>query len=226
MDTLEAAVKGMQKTADNDMFEIHSYDEPGGTAWMTYTIFKRPYSKLKAGDVVVNLGKTSSEIKTFRRRFGSLSNARKNLNATILLALAILNPGTSTPDDSLHGIQTGAPSMGPYKRRHDYDHPEGPSNRDGFNRPAPRRKEDTERNVLPYEDSEMSNQVKVFGEIGNFSAPVVEAPEDRAWKEQDVPVPLNLDPKRPFPNKRKRPTERNEMGITNEYSGNPKTEYI
>ena len=67
MDTLEATINGMVKTADNELFETRSFDSAEGP-WMSFTIFKSAYSKFKKGDVVVQYGKTVSDIKTYRNK--------------------------------------------------------------------------------------------------------------------------------------------------------------
>ena len=236
MDNLEATNSGMTKIADNELFDVYSYEDGNGP-WIAATVFKHAYSKFREGDIVIQYGKISSEINTLRRRFGSAREAVKNLSEALepvytnlseanfrwggdpLKTHGALVPGVPSPKDSFHDIQTGPSSGGgPYTKRHDWDSPaRGP--RDGFDRSKGRRKQDMERNLLPYEDQQVSNQTQIFGEVGNYAAPVVETPEERAGQiEQDIPKPINLDLKRPFPNKRKR-TNPNESQLTGQPGG-------
>lgn len=269
----------IRKTADNDIFECHNFGELTKGPWFTYTLFKRAYNKFKSGDIVVQFGKTPKDAFTYRRRFGSVKKAIINIDAALLPAIAtVLDaqkkdaetkpvlptktrlPGKPTPDDTLHEIQTGKEPMsgvyGPHTS--EYDKMPWQGNRDGFDRPRPRREQDLKRNVFPYEDQEISNQTKIFNkklnlrkqskfvtrnelekcvqdekkkdkkaEVGGYAAPVVETPEERAAKpEQDVPKPINWDPKRPVKQKRKRyDLNESQLYNQNEHADTPMVHY-
>jgi hypothetical protein len=169
----------MRKTADNDMFECYSYGELAKGPWFSYTLFKRAYENFKPGDIVVQFGKIPQEARTYRRRFGSVKNANKHIEAALLPAISTIItadtkvlpksvrlPGRPTPNESLHELPDSKdnPVGGVYgPRTPEYDKEPWQGNRDGFDRPKPRREQDVQRNVFPYEDQEISNQVQIFG---------------------------------------------------------------
>ncbi len=244
----------IRKTADNDLFECYSYGEITHGPWFGYTLFKRAYQTFKSGDIVVQFGKTPKDLFTYRRRFGNVSNAKRNINAALLPAIStvitvkeadkavlpksVRLPGKATPSESLHDVPDSKDNpaggvYGPYTG--EYDKQPWQGNRDGFDRPKPRREQDLKRNVFPYEDQEVSNQTKIFGklnlhkqsEVNGYAVPVVETPEERASTiEQDIPKPINWDPARPFPPKRKRhDLNESQLFNENEYTSTPKTLY-
>ena len=149
MNYLSSIIKSMEKTADNDMFSTFSFDND--SQWMTYTLFKKAYSKFRAGDVVIQHGKTAADCATYRRRFGSVKRAKKLLVGALepILANTVSSP---TPDDTLHDLQKGAPPGGNYgPHTSPYDQQPWQGNRDGFDaKNTPRNR--TKRKVMPFMD--------------------------------------------------------------------------
>ncbi|KKL52387.1 hypothetical protein LCGC14_2285970, partial [marine sediment metagenome] len=149
MNYLANVIESMTKTADNDLFSIHSFDN--GEKWLTYTLFKKAYSKFCPGDIVVQYGKTAVDCRTYRRRFGTIAKAEKSLINALSPILATV-VGQPTPDDSLHDLQKGAPPGGAYgPRTSPYDLQPEQGNRDGFDaKNTPRTR--TKRKFIPHMD--------------------------------------------------------------------------
>ena len=150
MNYLASVIDSMNKTADNDMFSTYALDN--GEKWLTYTLFKKAYSKFRPGDIIVQHGKTATDCCTYRRRFGSVAKAKKLLVAALspILAAVVGNP---TPDDTLHDLQKGkgepggayGPRTGPYDKQ------PWQGNRDGFDaKNTPRQR--TKRKFIPHMD--------------------------------------------------------------------------
>ena len=234
MNYLSSIYKSMNKTADNDIFEIYSYSTNKGS-WLTYTLFKKASNIFKAGDVVVQYGLSKEDANTFRRRFGSVDRAKKNIQRTLTPVLADV-VGVPTPGDSLSESQTGVPGMAPYKKRVDYDKPEGVQ-RDGFDFIPPKRKT-VVRPFIPFMDTPDSEGVgfgdqfavqgntdKIEKKSSDMMIPQVETPEERAWREQPADNSISAgNPNWLMPPKRKRPTELNETQLYNgQYAETPRT---
>ena len=235
MNYLSSIFNSMTKTADNDIFESYIYSTNKGS-WITYTLFKKASNVFKEGDVVVQYGLTKEDSNTFRRRFGSVSKAKKNIQKALISILADV-VGIPTPNDSLSEIQTGTPGFGPYKKRIDYDKPEG-DQRDGFDFTPPKRK-NVKRPFIPFMDTPDSEGVG-FGDQQSIQGnkdkiekkanitpgltPQVETPEDRAWKEQPDDASISAaNPRWLMPPRRKRPTELNETQLYNgQYAEEPR----
>lgn len=230
MNHLAGVIESMRKTADNDMFSIHSLDN--GEKWLTYTLFKRAYSKFRPGDIVVQYGKTSADYRTYRRRFGSVIRAKK-------LLVSALSPGLATTvseptsGDSFHGQQKGEGEPGGVYGPHTtpYDKQPWQGNRDGFDaKNTPRTR--TKRKFIPYMDTADDEGTGFIGGRTaedskkekkadfNPAAPVTETPEERAAVIEQPPIkPINKDQKRPInPKKRYDKPEQNLLNPS-EYSG-------
>jgi len=218
MNYLANIIESMTKTADNDMFSTYSFDND--EKWLTYTLFKKAYSKFRPGDIVVQYGKTAVDCQTYRRRFGSVKKAKKSIVAALspILAAVVSVP---SPDDSLHDLQKGkgepGGAYGP--RTSPYDQQPWQGNRDGFDaKNTPRQR--TKRKFIPHmdtpddESSGFPGGSTMGSKQADFAAPVVETPEERAAVIEQPPVkPINVDQKRKhFPKKR---WDTNEQQLTN-----------
>ncbi|MCK4829164.1 hypothetical protein KA005_76280 [bacterium] len=151
MNYLANIIKSMIKTSDNDMFSVYSFDND--EKWLTYTLFKKAYSKFRPGDIVVQYGYTPSDCQTYRRRFGSVKKAKKSLVAALSPVLAAV-VSVPSPDDSLHDLQKGkgepGGAYGP--RTNPYDQQPWHGNRDGFDaKNTPRQR--TKRKFIPHMDT-------------------------------------------------------------------------
>jgi len=78
MNFLSRTINSMEKTANNELFSTFSFEN--GENWLTYTLFRKAYSKFRKGDIVIQYGNTASECNTFRRRFGSVEKAEKEIH--------------------------------------------------------------------------------------------------------------------------------------------------
>lgn len=326
----------MRRTADNEMFECYNYGELTKGPWFSYTLFKRAYQSFKPGDIVVQFGETPQEARTYRRRFGTVKNANRNIEAALLPAVSTISaakktagsyltpegreilkesglapttiqlpeitlpgilsyiagnpartlqdllndieefsadpendlddvqliwrdaikqgyimaeegpealsadlstlpknlppgiignklnvsktgesvhpksirlPGRPTPNESLHELPDSKdnPVGGVYgPRTPEYDKEPWQGNRDGFDRPKPRREMDVQRNVFPYEDQEMSNQVQIFGGLnlrkkaGLHITPSGTQKLEQLYNQLENFNPENLDPDLPI----------------------------
>lgn len=214
-------IESMSKTADNDLFSTHSFDN--GEKWLTYTLFKKAYSKFRPGDIVVQYGYTPADCQTYRRRFGSVAKAKKSLVNALspILAAVVSKP---TPDDTLHDLQKGkgepggayGPRTGPYDKQ------PWQGNRDGFDAKQPPRQR-TKRKFIPHMDTPDDEGGGFMGgrtmgktkkeKKADFAAPVVETPEERAAVIEQPPIkPINRDPKRD--RKPKKRYDFNEQNLT------------
>jgi hypothetical protein len=95
------------KTSDNDQFDSYLY-ELGDGKFVAYSIFKKRYAKLCAGDLVIQCGKDASDSHVFRRRYGSVKRAYEKLEEALLPAFAYTNVGPVS-NDSLAESPTGKP---------------------------------------------------------------------------------------------------------------------
>lgn len=226
---LAKVINLMQKTADNDLFSTFSFNDNG--PWLTYTLFRKAYSKFRVGDVVIQYGKTEADCSTFRRRFGTVKRAKKSIVAAIfpILATVVSQP---TKDDTLHDLQKGAPPGGAYgPHTSPYDVEPWHGNRDGFDAKNPPRQR-TNRKVMPYMDqaddegsgftpgrtmgSIITSQVRKI----IAAMPVIETPEERAGTIEQPPIkPINHDPKRPTMPKKRFDTNEQQLTNTPAYQG-------
>jgi len=86
MNYLANVIDSMTKTADNDLFESYLLDTK--KSWVSYTLFKKAYSKFRPGDIVVQYGTSPAECQTYRRRFGSVAKAEESIYETLEPILA------------------------------------------------------------------------------------------------------------------------------------------
>ena len=218
MNYLANIIKSMIKTSDNDMFSVYSFDND--EKWLTYTLFKKAYSKFRPGDIVVQYGHTPTDCQTYRRRFGSVKKAKKSIVGALspVLAAVVSKP---TIDDSLHDLQKGkgepGGAYGP--RTSPYDQQPEQGNRDGFDaKNTPRQR--TKRKFIPHMDQADDEGSGFMGgrtmgenikEDKKSAMPPIETPEERAAVIEQPPIkPINRDQKRPFtPKKRYDKPEQN-----------------
>lgn len=222
MNYLANIIKSMTKTADNDLFSVYSFDND--EKWLTYTLFKKAYSKFRPGDVVVQYGYTPTDCQTYRRRFGSVVKAKKSIVGALspVLAAVVSRP---TIDDSLHDLQKGAPPGGAYgPRTGPYDQQPEQGNRDGFDAKQPPRQR-TKRKFIPHMDT--PDDEGSTGFLGgrtmgskNAAMPPIETPEERAAViEQPSIKPINKDQKRPFTPKKRWDTNEQQLTRNPNYIG-------